>query len=329
MKNRRVPLTIKCTVAILMVLTLAPWIGIAGRATALDEQLMEPAKTGDLPRLKTVLKKGAALHAEDVGSTRPLDCSQRLTAASGAEKSVPTTAPSDQDATTDERPKAYIPPYAEEKRIAIPDTFGAGRQCHAEAYMETNGGFSGGPALLCFWCAEGRKGRTCFEAQSERLGHQFVDRLEIVPVFRDREPREAILFSAAYCSGSAWSTARLITLWIYRKECGQFVNILPEILIPWGDEFKFLSDPKGKHDGVLVVAEYAPAEEETREDRSAYLIKMYRYGPKAKKFQPIVGGEFLTEKKYAFKQEGLDTEIIDEQMERIKQLLDRKCNSSP
>jgi len=104
----------------------------------------------------------------------------------------------------------------------------------------------------------------------------------------------------------------------------QFINLLPEIVLLGSDEFKFLSDPKGRRDSVLVVAEYAPTEGETRMDRSAYLIRIYQYRHKEKTFRPIVGGQFLTEQKYWYKLEGLDTtEIIDEQMERIRRVLDR------
>jgi hypothetical protein len=339
---------------LVVVLALLPCAGVGKGEATLDKQLVQAAARGDLGPLKTLLQRAAALHPEDdgggvgrveragvpsnpvsgkrwggPGSTLPLDRGQQLAATSEADKPGPSTAPSDKDAATDAGPTASIPPYEEKKRITIPDTFGAGQGCYAAAYEAITADELEDldmAALVCFSCKKGMVARTCFEARSDfwhHQFHQFIDCLEIVPILSDRQPHEGILFVARARAGPIVWYTKLITLWVYRKECGQFINLLPEIRIGWSDEFKFLSDSKGKHDGVLVVAKDAE-ERETRQDRSAYLIRIYRYGHKEKKFQPIVGGEFLTEKKYYFKLEGEGTtEIIDEQMDKIRQLLDQ------
>jgi hypothetical protein len=223
--------------------------------------------------------------------------------------------------------KQTIPPYEQKERIASPETFGAGQECYATAYEATTEDdliHHDIAALLCFSCNKGKMARTCFEARSEPWFHQFVDRLERVPILHEREPREGILFMAMFSGGGGWS--KLLTLWVYSKECGQFVNTLPEILITRSGEFKFLSYPKGKHTDVLVVAVQEPdLESRTNVDLCAYRITIYQYSHKAKKFKPVHGGEFMTEKKYLLVSdvEG-STYVIDDQMQRIKRILDHR-----
>ncbi len=273
---------------------------------------------------------------------QPVEVPRRgeMTAASGAILLGPITLPTDQDATGSaeaetaaEGPRSCFP-YKEKKRISIPKTFGAGRECYAAAYEESFPPepflFPSLPAWLCFWCEKGKKGRTCFEARSEHWAHQYVEgffnKFEIVPLFCEREPREAILFTpASYGGGSGFNL--LVTLWVYQKDCGQFVNILPEITVHRFDEYKLLSDPEGKLNGIMVVADYAPTAEESYQDLSSYRITIYRYSDKDKRFTPVQGGQFLTGKNYPAKLEGQgETEIIDEQMEKIRRVIEKNLD---
>jgi hypothetical protein len=246
---------------------------------------------------------------------------QSLMAALGPDDLGAVTCPLTQPESTPS--KQTIPPYDEKERIAIPDTFGAGQDCYATAYEAAVDDLHDFPALLCFACNKGKKARTCFEARSEPWSHQYVDRLKIVPICRDRGPREGVLFAAAVnYGGSGWT--RLLTLWVYRKQCGQFFNILPEILIERSKEFKFLGDHEGKYGGVLVVAEQAPTEESKLQvDLVPQRITIYQYSHAKTKFKPI--SEFVTEKKYLYVTdvEG-GTAVIDEHLEKIKRILDQK-----
>ncbi|MBI5570406.1 MAG: hypothetical protein HY914_10715 [Desulfomonile tiedjei] len=261
------------------------------------------------------------------GSAPRSDLTPRLVAAGGKDDLGIITAPSDGALSPGDGRKVGIP-YEEKKRIAIPAAFGAGQECHAAAYEAAIGDprESYDPAAwLCFSCTKDTKARTCFEARSASYSHQFVHHLPIVPIFPHKEPREGILFSATFSGGgSGWS--EFLTLWVYHKECGQFINILPEIEISNLGVFKFLNGRKGRPGGVLVVAEGIWAEGEMHFDAHKCLIKIYRYSRKEKKFKRLVGVEFLTQKKYDF-DGSPTTEVIDDQMDKIRQILARSCGN--
>ena len=65
MRTRRMLVITKQWLAVILVLALLPWFGIAAAAPSLDEQLIEAAKIGDLSLVKILLEKGAGLNAED------------------------------------------------------------------------------------------------------------------------------------------------------------------------------------------------------------------------------------------------------------------------
>jgi len=352
MKTQRISVTAIRWVTVFLVVLLVPGIAMAEAMAGPNEQRMVAAMQGALESDKIPSKGGQDVDSKDheagrafikacgvranalpgkgcgtAWSTPDPDRTQYLTAALGPDDMPPIIAVPPQAASTDDGPKSYIPPYEERKRIAVPDTFGAGGDCHAAAYEAVTAEyleFLDIAAWLCFSCNKGNEARTCLEARSSSDFHQFVDTLKIVPIFRDRQPQEGILFIARHTAGgSGW--CKFVTLWIYSKECGQFVNVLPEILIRRSDEFKFLTDRKRKLGGVLILAEYAPTQGQSFADLCSYRIKIYRYRHKENKFKPVPGGEFVTEKKYLFKLEGYDTtEIIDDEMEKIQRVLRNK-----
>lgn len=357
MKTRRIPKITKWWQVLVLISMLLLWIGFPAESSLLDKQLVQPKACGNIAQgkispvwsqhvefedqqsnnglYKTIgpaLQAGGDTRTDGIEPFRVAEALSRggltpyLAATTQGEQPAPTTVPSGQSGATSKGSELCLP-YREKKRISIPETFGAGRQCYAVAYEEIVSRepllFLSMPAWLCFSCDECRKGRTCFEARSEAFAHQFVHRLEIVPIFRHREPREAILFSARfYGGGSGWS--KLITLWVYRKECALFANVLPAILISTQDEFKILSVKKDSREGVLVVAQAQPTEGESRFDPQKYRIRIYQYRDEWKKFQELAGSGFLTRRRYGFESKGA-TEVINDHIEKVKQVLDQRC----
>lgn len=252
---------------------------------------------------------------------------RRLVQARAEEQHIPKAFPPSQPARPHDEVRSCIA-YKEEKRISLPETLVAGWECHAAAYqadLEDLILFDV-PAWLCFSCNGGNRARICFEARSEGYGHQFVSDLEMVPVFPDRQPRQAVLFSATF-SGGGSGASRLLTLWVYRKECGQYVNIMPEITITNLGEFKLLRKREDGCDGVLAIADYVYGPGELHYSPHKYRIKLYRYSDKEKKFRFVPDSVFVTTTKYYF-EDRTPTEAIDDHLEKIGELLKLTCGKT-
>ena len=112
----------------------------------------------------------------------------------------------------------------------------------------------------------------------------------------------------------------MITLWEFKKEAQEFVNILPVITISNLGGFEILHNGSDKLDGTLVVADFIWAEGEAHFDEHKYEILAFRYNEKLNMFEKV--GSFVTEDKY------VDTEekyhIIRQEMKKIENLLSKK-----
>ncbi|MBM3301913.1 MAG: hypothetical protein FJY85_18415, partial [Deltaproteobacteria bacterium] len=228
-----IPVTGKLLLVVLSVLALVPWISIPRATARPNEHPMDAATQAVLASVRIPLDSGLAVDSKDEqssrGSVKPCGVraiplagkkagpiwgsprphrTQFFTAASGRGDVGPKTEVWPSAQSTHDGPKSSIPPYEEKKRIALPDTFGAGEGCSAAAYEAVTAEyleFLDIGALLCFSCNKSGKARICREARSKADFHQFVHDLEIVRIFPDREPREGVLFVARHTSGgSGW-----------------------------------------------------------------------------------------------------------------------------
>jgi len=72
MKTEHISGSTKCLLIFVSVLALLPCIAMAGTEVTLDAELMQAAKTGNLPLVKILLEKGAHVETRNETGATPL-----------------------------------------------------------------------------------------------------------------------------------------------------------------------------------------------------------------------------------------------------------------
>jgi len=231
--------------------------------------------------------------------------------------SVPTRTSAKESGT--DNPHASQIQYIQVNKIAIPKTREMPQEWYAIAYEADPKQFENWdqnewPAKLCFMEESGRMGQQCFEAvekgQRTLPNFQWVQKLSVVPVFKNKSIQEGVLF-VAMCSYGGSGASSLVTLWTFEGKTKEFVNILPEITISNHGAYKILEGREDALDGTVVTADLAEHAKPSASPQR-YRINIYRYDQADKRFKSI--GGYSTKMEYGT-QEAIS--VINEEIEII------------
>lgn len=213
--------------------------------------------------------------------------------------------------------------YIQVKSIRLNDYFKINHECRVTAFRNiSEDQIEDASAKICFYLNHGDK---CFEAKSFNNDHvlnfQNVKKLSVTPIFKSKEPRNAVLFEAEY-SGEGSGSLNLITLWIYDVSSKEFINILPLIQITEQGEYQLLTAKDGLA-GVFITADYIwDVVNETHFSPHKYEIKIYLFDNKKKTY--VFKEEYTTKSKYKSLNDVDHIDVIVPEIKKIKSLLKKK-----
>ena len=213
--------------------------------------------------------------------------------------------------------------YTQIKDIRLNDYFKINQDCSVKAFQGTENAQieDSVPARLCF-C----KGKSdeCFEAKSftstGTRNFQFVKKLSITPLFKSKEPHNAVLFIAENHTEGGSGYLRLITLWTYSILDKKFVNLLPLIQITEQGEYRLLTAKEGI-EGLFVTADYIWGENETHFSPHRYKINIYFFNDGKKSYN--LRKEYITKSKYKSLDDVERINVIMPELNKIKELLNK------
>jgi hypothetical protein len=211
--------------------------------------------------------------------------------------------------------------YVEIKAIPLHEVLKTKEKWQAKAFQANvkDLGYKKIPAKICF-CTDSC--RQCFEAKTDNAetvyNFQYVKKLSLEPLLKNKEPSNANLFITEYHYEGGSGSLNFLTLWVYKKETKEFVNIVPKILFTEQGEYRLFTKEKG-FDEILVTADYIWGDNETHFSQHRYKIKIYKFDNNSKSF--ILHKEYTTKSKYKSLDETDEINVIMPELKNIKALL--------
>jgi hypothetical protein len=211
--------------------------------------------------------------------------------------------------------------YVEVKTIPLYEILKTKEKWEVKAFQANveDLGYKEIPARICF-CTDSC--RQCFEAKTDSdetlYNFQYVKKLSLEPLFKNKEPLNANLFITEYHYEGGSGSLNYLTLWVYKRETKEFVNIVPKVLFTEQGEYRLFSKEKGV-EGILVIADYVWGDGETHFSQHRYKIEIYKFVNNSKSF--VLYKEYTTKSKYTSLDETDEINVIMPELKKIKKLI--------